>query len=150
MHILIAAVIGLVFGTGIIISGMGNPAKVLAFFDVAGKWDPSLAFVMGGALVITAIGYRFIFARGKPLLADAFSLPTATQIDAPLLAGSALFGVGWGITGFCPGAVIPMLGTGRTEPAVFAIGMVLGMVAARSYRAWAAERSAPAQIGRST
>ena len=150
MQILIAAIIGLIFGTGIVISGMGNPAKVLAFFDFAGTWDPSLAFVMGGALAVTAVGYRLTFARGKPILAGTFSLPTTTRIDAPLLGGSALFGLGWGITGFCPGAVVPMLGTGRAEPILFLIGLALGLIATRWYRTWSAERGPAPHISRSS
>jgi uncharacterized membrane protein YedE/YeeE len=140
MQVIAAALIGLIFGTGIVISGMGNPAKVLAFFDFAGDWDPSLAFVMGGALLVTAVGYRFVFNRGAPLLAPAFNVPMATQIDAPLVLGSAVFGVGWGITGFCPGAAVPMLAIGSSAPVLFFIGFVVGLVATRQYRVWAAER----------
>src|SRR6056297_3004080 len=95
--------IGLVFGLGIAISGMANPAKVLNFFDVAGSWDPSLAFVMGGALVVTFLGYRVLPGLKAPLLAPRFGWPAAREIDLRLVAGSALFGIGWGIAGFCPG-----------------------------------------------
>lgn len=93
---------GLIFGTGISISGMANPAKVLNFFDVAGTWDPSLAFVMGGAVIVTFLGYRFVLKRPMPLMADRFHLPTSRVIDARLLGGSAVFGIGWGIAGFAP------------------------------------------------
>lgn len=141
MQVITAAIIGLLFGMGILISGMGNPAKVLGFFDLAGDWDPSLAFVMGGALVVTAIGYRLVFSRGKPLLGLAFNVPTATQIDTPLLFGSAVFGIGWGITGFCPGAVVPMLAIGSSAPALFFTGFIAGLVATRQYRVWATERN---------
>ena len=96
MHILFGLLSGLVFGIGLVISGMSNPAKVLNFLDVAGTWDPSLAFVMGGASVTTFIGYRLILNRPAPALADVFQMPTAAQIDRPLLVGSALFGIGWG------------------------------------------------------
>jgi hypothetical protein len=134
MPALLALVFGLIFGLGVVISEMGNPAKVIAFFDVAGNWDPSLAFVMGGAVTIAAIGYRVIFARPRPILAPAFSLPGSTRIDAPLVAGSAVFGIGWGISGFCPGAVIPMLAIGHWEPTIFTIGLVAGLIATRAWR----------------
>src|SRR5690606_30847882 len=98
---IVAGLIGLVFGTGIAISGMGNPAKVLNFFDIAGTWDPSLALVMAGALVVSAIGYRFVLRRPEPVLEARFHLPTGRKLDLPLLAGSAAFGIGWGISGFC-------------------------------------------------
>lgn len=134
MPIFLALVFGLLFGLGIVISGMGNPAKVIAFFDVAGNWDPSLAFVMAGALLVTAIGYRFVLARPSPVLAPAFSLPGSTRIDRPLIAGSAVFGIGWGLTGFCPGAVVPMLGIGHSEPSIFVLGLVIGLIATRGWR----------------
>jgi uncharacterized protein len=144
MQTIAAAIIGLIFGLGILISGMGNPAKVLNFFDVAGSWDPSLAFVMGGALAVTAIGYRLVFRLPRPLLAARFSLPAATKIDAPLLLGSALFGVGWGLGGFCPGGLIPVLGIGRTEPLLFFAGLLIGLIGTRFYTARAQGRKAAA------
>jgi uncharacterized membrane protein YedE/YeeE len=135
MKLLFAGLTGLVFGIGIALSGMMNPAKVLNFFDVAGTWDPSLAFVMGGALVVTGIGYRLAWRRAQPLFGGKFQIPTNIQIDRKLIGGSALFGIGWGIAGFCPGAAIPALGTGRWEVALFigavAIGFVLRRVLAR-------------------
>jgi uncharacterized membrane protein YedE/YeeE len=94
MRFLMTFAIGLIFGFGIILGGMANPAKVLNFFDVAGTWDPSLAFVMGGALGVTALGYRFVLRRPGPRMADVFHLPTLRSIDAPLIAGSTAFGVG--------------------------------------------------------
>ena len=96
MRLLTAFGFGLIFGCGILISGMGDPAKVLNFFDIAGTWDPSLAFVMGGALLVAAIGYRLVFRMQGPLLANTFSLPTRKDIDGKLVGGSAVFGVGWG------------------------------------------------------
>jgi uncharacterized membrane protein YedE/YeeE len=111
-RIISAFAIGLVFGIGILVSGMANPAKVLNFFDIAGTWDPSLAFVMGGALIVTAIGFRLVLSRSHPLLAGGFSLPTKRDIDVRLLGGAGIFGVGWGIAGFCPGGAIPALGLG--------------------------------------
>lgn len=131
-RILSALVAGLVFGTGIAISGMGNPAKVLNFFDVLGTWDPSLAFVMGGALFTTAIGYRLIFGRRQaPLFDTVFHQPTARVIDAKLVGGSALFGLGWGIAGFCPGGAIPALGIAVWPTALFLVAMGAGMLLAR-------------------
>lgn len=126
--------IGLIFGVGIMISGMANPAKVLNFFDVAGTWDPSLAFVMGGALVATLVGYRFVLARPAPRLDEMFHLPTRRDIDLPLIGGSTVFGVGWGIAGFCPGGAIPALGTGRTEVIVFIAALVAGILTAKFLR----------------
>jgi uncharacterized membrane protein YedE/YeeE len=135
-RILSALAAGLVFGLGIALSGMGNPAKVLNFFDVFGTWDPSLAFVMGGALVTTAIGYRLIFGKAKaPLFDAAFQVPTSRTIDARLVGGSALFGAGWGIAGFCPGGAIPALGFAPWPTALFLISMMGGMVLARGLQA---------------
>ena len=126
MKLIFALLTGVVFGTGIAFSGMMDPAKVLNFFDLAGTWDPSLAFVMGGALVVTAIGYRLVWRRDAPLFGGRFEVPTSTLLDARLIGGSALFGVGWGIAGFCPGAAIPALGTGRWEVALFLVAVVAG------------------------
>jgi uncharacterized membrane protein YedE/YeeE len=134
MPIVLAAALGLVFGLGILISGMGNPAKVLNFFDVPGTWDPSLAFVMGGALAVTAIGYRLALSRNRPVFDDAYRLPPISQIDLPLVSGAALFGIGWGIAGFCPGAVIPTLALGHAEPLIFFAAMVAGIFFMRLYR----------------
>lgn len=123
---------GALFGIGIAISGMANPAKVLNFFDVAGTWDPSLIFVMGGALVTAAIGYRVLFgAAKKPVFETQFHLPAARQIDARLVGGSALFGVGWGIAGFCPGGAVPALGVGFAPTATFLAAMLAGILVAR-------------------
>lgn len=131
MKLIFALFTGIVFGTGIAVSGMMNPAKVLNFFDVAGTWDPSLAFVMGGALVVTFLGYRLTWRRAAPLFGDRFQLPTSTAIDARLVGGSAIFGIGWGIAGFCPGAAIPALGTGRWEVALFLVSVVVGLALRR-------------------
>ncbi|QDG74856.1 DUF6691 family protein [Labrenzia sp. PHM005] len=123
--------IGLVFGVGILVSGMGNPAKVLNFFDIAGTWDPSLAFVMGGALSVAAIGYRLVFRMGAPVFAAQFSLPTRTELDMKLIGGSAIFGIGWGMSGFCPGGLVPVLGIGLSEPLMTAGAIVVGILTAR-------------------
>jgi uncharacterized membrane protein YedE/YeeE len=132
--VIVAGLIGLIFGAGIAISGMANPAKVLNFFDFAGTWDPSLALVMGGALVVTALGYFFVLKRPAPVFDKAFHLPTSKDIDLPLVAGSAIFGIGWGITGFCPGGSIPALGLGEPDAFVFVASMVGGIILARSAR----------------
>lgn len=126
MKLFFALITGLVFGTGITLSGMMDPAKVLNFFDLAGTWDPSLAFVMGGALAVTYSGYRLVWRRSTPLFDTGFRVPTSTRVDTKLVAGSALFGIGWGIAGFCPGAAIPALGTGRWEVALFLLAVIAG------------------------
>ncbi|SHI36922.1 hypothetical protein SAMN04488012_101158 [Palleronia salina] len=131
MKLLATYLVGLVFGVGISISGMANPAKVLNFFDIAGAWDPSLIFVMGGALVTTFLGYKLVFGRAAPVFDSAFSLPTARAIDAKLVGGAAVFGIGWGIAGFCPGGSLPALGTGRVEVFLFVAAVVAGLLIAR-------------------
>mgnify|MGYP001112256645 FL=1 len=132
MRLVLSYLIGLVFGVGISISGMANPAKVLNFFDIAGAWDPSLAFVMGGALIVTALGYRFVLKRPSPMLASSFQLPTRRDLDMPLIGGSAVFGIGWGIAGFCPGGALPALGTGRSEVFIFVAALLVGIIAAKA------------------
>lgn len=131
MKLISAYLVGLIFGVGIALSGMGNPAKVLNFFDVAGSWDPSLIFVMGGALITTFIGYRLVLGRNTPIFSGVFHLPTKRDIDLPLVGGSAVFGIGWGIAGFCPGGALPMLGTGAWEVLVFAGALVAGILVAK-------------------
>ncbi|NVD42840.1 YeeE/YedE family protein [Ensifer sp. HO-A22] len=146
MRLVASYLIGLIFGVGISISGMANPAKVLNFFDLTGTWDPSLIFVMGGALIVTFIGYRLVLRKPAPLLEERFQLPTATRLDARLLGGSALFGIGWGIAGFCPGGALPALGTGRIEVFAFVAALLLGIFAARGLMALdnaRASRAAP-------
>lgn len=138
MRLIITYLIGLVFGVGIMISGMANPAKVLNFFDFAGSWDPSLIFVMGGALVTTFIGYRFVLPRqqdaqpvARPLMDVRFHLPTKRSLDARLIGGSALFGIGWGIAGFCPGGALPALGTGIPAVLIFTAALLAGIFLAK-------------------
>lgn len=133
-RIVLAGIIGLIFGTGIALSGMANPAKVLNFFDITGAWDPSLLLVMGAALAVTAIGYFFVLRRDRPVLEAKFHLPTSRKIDLPLVAGSAIFGVGWGISGFCPGGAIPALGLGEASAWAFVGSMLAGIFAARTVR----------------
>lgn len=131
MRLLSAFAIGLLFGLGIVISGMVNPTKVLNFFDLAGSWDPSLIFVMGGALITTFIGYRVVLRRQTPLLAEKFALPTNTQLDGRLIGGSVLFGIGWGLAGFCPGGALPALGSGRVDVMIFVAALIAGILATR-------------------
>jgi uncharacterized membrane protein YedE/YeeE len=135
MRLILAYTVGLIFGLGISISGMANPAKVINFFDIAGTWDPSLAFVMGGALLVTFLGYRLVLKREGPLLAPEFQIPTRRDLDPALIGGSAVFGVGWGIAGFCPGGALPALGTGRVEVLVFVAALIAGILFARALRA---------------
>ena len=138
MRHLLTFLTGVVFGLGISISGMANPAKVLNFFDIAGTWDPSLAFVMGGALVVAFFGYRVVLARPKPVFEDVFQVPTGRQIDAKLVGGSALFGIGWGIAGFCPGGALPALGTLNAQVFLFVGSLIAGMLITRFIQSAAA------------
>jgi uncharacterized membrane protein YedE/YeeE len=126
MRNLAALACGIIFGVGLGVSQMTNPGKVLDFFDVFGAWDPSLAFVMGGAVAVTAIAFRFVLRRPNPLYAESFSLPTKADIDARLLGGSAVYGVGWGLAGFCVGPSIAALAYGDTRVAIFVIAMAVG------------------------
>ena len=128
---LISLLSGLVFGTGLIISGMSNPAKVLNFLDLFGTWDPSLAFVMGGAVSITFIGYRFVLKRASPLLHHTFHVPTRKDVDGGLITGAAIFGVGWGLGGFCPGPAFTALPLGSVGITAFFPAMVIGMMLAK-------------------
>lgn len=118
---------GVIFGLGLAVSGMMNPAKVTGFLDVAGNWDPTLAFVMGGALLVTIPAFRLILVRSRPVLDKSFSLPAKTGLDGRLISGAALFGVGWGMVGFCPGPAVAALATGLTPVLVFTVAMITGM-----------------------
>jgi uncharacterized membrane protein YedE/YeeE len=142
LRVISAGAIGLVFGSGIAISGMANPAKVLNFFDIFGTWDPSLALVMAAALAVTAIGYRLVLKRSKPILEPKFHVPGNRKLDMPLIAGSAAFGIGWGITGFCPGGAIPALGLGEPTAWIFVGSMLAGIAAARTIRLALEQRAA--------
>jgi hypothetical protein len=141
MRMIVLYLIGLVFGVGISISGMANPAKVLNFFDIAGTWDPSLAFVMGGALVVTFIGYHYILNRPAPFFSASFQLPTRRDLDLPLIGGSAVFGIGWGIAGFCPGGALPALGTGRLDVFIFIAALLAGIFVAKALQAVLVKRA---------
>jgi len=131
--IISAFAVGIVFGIGLTIAQMVNPAKVLSFLDLAGNWDPSLAFVMGGGAGVAAIGYRLVSRRPRPVLADVFQVPTRTDLDAPLVVGASLFGIGWGIAGLCPGPAIAVLALGYTEGLIFALAMLSGFALYASY-----------------
>ena len=127
MRALAGLVGGLIFGAGLAISGMINPLKVLAFLDVAGDWDPSLAFVMGGAIPVAAIGFALGRRRRLPVLSTGFGPPAKRDIDARLFIGAALFGVGWGLTGYCPGPAIASIGHAAPASLVFVAAMLGGM-----------------------
>ena len=127
MQVLMALIAGLIFGLGLIISGMSNPAKVLGFLDVAGTWDPSLILVMCGAIVVGLFVFRFAVKRASTFLGGAMRLPTARHIDRRLILGGLTFGVGWGLAGYCPGPVLASLVTGGSKPLIFTIAMLAGM-----------------------
>lgn len=127
MSILFAFLAGLVFGLGLILSGMTDPSKVLGFLDLAGNWDPSLAFVMGGAILVGSIAFRFAGKESRTWLGETMRLPTATRIDRRLVAGSLLFGIGWGIAGYCPGPALASLAQGGSKPLIFVGAMLAGM-----------------------
>lgn len=128
MQAFVALLAGLLFGVGLILSGMSNPSKVLGFLDLAGKWDPSLAFVMGGAILVGAVAFRFGAGRTTSLLGEPMRVPTLRTIDRRLVVGSLTFGVGWGLAGFCPGPALASVLSGSMKPVLFVIAMVAGMV----------------------
>src|SRR5262245_314071 len=115
--------------------GHGRPVRRPRLLDLAGAWNPTLLFVMGAGLLVTLIGYRRVFLRGRPLWSPRFDLPTATAIDTPLLSGAVIFGIGWGLAGYCPGPALVSLASGRLEVFVFVAAMVMGMIAVRWMRA---------------
>jgi uncharacterized membrane protein YedE/YeeE len=127
MRVFSAFAVGLLFGLGLTISGMIDPAKIIAFLDVTGDWDPSLLVVMGSALAVSFIGYRIVLAREKPAFETSFQLPSKTVIDRPLLIGSALFGAGWGLAGLCPGPAISAAALGQPAVYAFLAAMLAGM-----------------------
>ncbi|MBC3919119.1 YeeE/YedE family protein [Undibacterium sp. CY18W] len=128
-------VAGLLFGLGLAISGMTNPGQVLDFLDLAGNWNPDLLFVLGAAVTVTVIAFRWILSRKKPLFSDHFNLPTLTAIDRNLVAGSIIFGIGWGISGYCPGPAIASLANPNWETWVFLPAMLVGMLLQRRLQA---------------
>ncbi|MCH4563443.1 MULTISPECIES: DUF6691 family protein [Halomonas] len=136
MRTLMGYIAGLLFGLGLGISGMTDPARVLGFLDIFGAWDPTLMFVLGGAVVTTFIGYRLVFRRPGPLFAEAFQLPTRQDLDGRLIGGAALFGIGWGLSGYCPGPAFASIG-GLTAPL---LAMLVAMIAG-----WFLARAIPAR-----
>ncbi len=124
-----AAAAGVLFGVGLMLSGMTKPSKVLGFLDVTGAWDPSLAFVMMGAIAVHALGYRVVRRRATPRFDTSFHVPPARAVDAPLLLGAALFGIGWGLGGFCPGPVLVTLASGSARALIFVAAMIAGVCA---------------------
>lgn len=132
LRIVTTWLIGLTFGAGIIVSGMSNPAKVLNFFDFAGTWDPSLLFVMGAALVVTFVGYRLVLSRPVPVFEPKFALPASRTIDLRLVGGSAVFGIGWGLAGFCPGGLLPVVSTLDANVLSFTAALLAGIFATRA------------------
>jgi uncharacterized membrane protein YedE/YeeE len=128
VNAVMAFVSGLVFGLGLIVSGMSDPGKVIGFLDIAGNWDPSLAFVMGGAILVGFFAFKVAGKRAKAFLGDAMHLPKRRDIDDRLVGGSLVFGVGWGLAGFCPGPALVTVASGSSEAAIFVVAMLMGMV----------------------
>lgn len=127
MQLLMSLFAGLVFGLGLIISGMTDPSKVIGFLDLAGNWDPSLAFVMGGAILVGVLAFRFARTRPQAILGGPMRLPAAKHIDRRLVLGGLAFGAGWGLAGYCPGPVLASLATGGSQPLIFTVAMLAGM-----------------------
>lgn len=144
MVLLFAFAIGLVFGLGLILSGLTDPAKVLAFLDLAGSWDPSLLFTMGGAILVAAVGFRLAGRRPTSLLGAPLRLPSAGVLDRRLVLGSVVFGAGWGLAGFCPGPALASLATGLPGPLLFVIAMVAGMGVFELVERWRLRSPKPA------
>lgn len=142
-RILVSIACGILFGVGLVISDMVNPARVLAFLDIAGSWDPSLAFVMGGALIPSSIAYAIKRRRVRPLFDTQFHVPTSRRIDRSLISGAVLFGLGWGLVGLCPGPAIASLTTGRWEVVLFAAAMLVGMLA---YHIMSSRQNVPLRV----
>jgi uncharacterized membrane protein YedE/YeeE len=129
--ILVALVAGLLFGLGLTVSGMIDPARVLAFLDLAGAWNPSLAFVLAAAVAVTTVGYRLARRRAAPFCASTYQLPTRTRIDLRLATGAVIFGLGWGLVGYCPGPALAGLALGVVQTWFFVAAMLIGMAACR-------------------
>lgn len=143
MHAFTAFAAGLVFGLGLIVSGMSDPSKVIGFLDLAGRWDPSLAFVMVGAIMVALIAYRYAHQRAAPFLGGTMRLPTARHIDRRLMLGSTLFGIGWGFAGYCPGPALVSLGSAQDKAVVFTLAMIAGMAIYEAAERW---RSKPESV----
>lgn len=133
MRLLSALASGLLFGVGLALSGLMNPARVLGFLDITGRWDPTLVFVLGGAVAVSALGYAVSRRLAKPVFARRFEIPTAQTLDATLLLGAGIFGVGWGLVGFCPGPALASLSLGLPKSYVFVLAMLAGMILHGAY-----------------
>ncbi len=135
--LIISLLSGTLFGLGLSLSQMVNPNKVINFLDITGKWDPSLAFVMMGALLVASISFRIVLKKPAPILEENFHLSKRTDIDKPLLGGAAIFGIGWGMSGYCPGPAVAALGSGGLEALVMVISIYIGFF----FQKWVASRS---------
>ena len=138
MQIITALATGLIFGLGLILSGMTDPSKIIGFLDLAGLWDPSLAFVMGGAILVGVVAFQFAREREKSLLGDVMRLPTTRQVDSRLVLGSLAFGAGWGLAGYCPGPALVAVAQGGVQPLIFVAAMLAGMALYEIQDRWAA------------
>ena len=127
MQIIVALLVGMLFGIGLIVSGMTDPSKVIGFLDLAGPWDPSLGLVMAGAIAVGLLAFRIAARRARSLLGEAMRLPSATRIDRRLVLGGLAFGAGWGIAGYCPGPALASLASGGAKPLIFSAAMLAGM-----------------------
>lgn len=127
-HSVVAFLTGIVMAVGLSLSEMINPARVIGFLDVFGKWDPTLAFVMAGALAVSVVAFRFVLKKEKPFCSESFQIPTNTKVDKRLILGSVLFGAGWGLAGFCPAPAVAALSFGLAKPFIFCGAMICGMV----------------------
>lgn len=146
MQILTALATGLIFGLGLILSGMTDPSKVIGFLDLTGQWDPSLAIVMGGAILVGLVAFQFAKGREKSLLGDLMRLPTARQVDRRLVLGSLAFGIGWGLAGYCPGPALVAVAQGGMQPLIFMAAMLAGMAFYEVQDRWAAAPTQKKQL----
>ena len=133
-RIVVAYLVGLLFGVGLVVGGMTQPGKVIGFLDFAGSWDPSLIFVMGGAIVVFMPLFRLVMRRNKPVCDANFGVPTRNDIDAPLVVGAGFFGIGWGLAGYCPGPALTSLGGAAQSAFIFTVAMLAGFALERSYK----------------
>ena len=147
MSLIFSLLAGIIFGAGLTVSDMVNPARVLNFVDLAGHWDPTLIFVIAGGLAVTALGYRLVFRREAPIASEKFQLPAQRQIDSRLIGGSALFGVGWGLAGICPGPALTDLVTLQPKVLVFVAAMLIGMIVTVVWRDKIRPKNAVRQSG---
>lgn len=141
MQIISALIVGMLFGFGLIVSGMTDPSKVIGFLNLAGAWNPSLAFVMAGAILVGAIAFRFAGKRERAVLGGTMRLPTARRIDRRLVLGSLVFGAGWGLAGYCPGPALASLATGAAAPWIFTGAMLAGMAVFEVFESMASKRA---------